>query len=391
MLIGQKATVVGAGIGGLAAALALALRGAQVTVLEQAEAIREVGAGLQITPNGAAVLAGLGLGDGLRRIGLPGQAIALRDGVGGRAVARLPLDLAPGPYNFVHRADLQGLLADAARAAGVAIRLLHRVERFDIDSGRAVLTTAAGAQVRSPLVVAADGLHSVLRRAVGPAPAPAFTGQVAWRALVQGQGPAEPGQATVFMGPGRHIVRYPLRGGSLINLVAVEERAEWLAEGWSHRGDPAALRAAFAGFCPEVQALLRQVDQVHLWGLFRHPVAPLWHRGPVALLGDAAHPTLPFLAQGANMALEDAWVLADCLSNFDGIDAALTAYQAARRDRCERVVAAAAQNARNFHLSNPVLRRGAHLGLSLAGRLAPGALTRRYDWIYGYDAARPDG
>jgi len=299
-------------------------------------------------------------------------------------VLRLDLTRAAGPYYFVHRADLVEMLADAARAGGVRLRFLQQIESVRLGSGGASLTTAQGAAINARLLIGADGLHSVVRGALNGVERPFFTGQVAWRALVPAGGEAAP-EARVYMGPGRHLVCYPLRGGQLINLVAVQERGSWAEEGWHHRDDPANLRAAFADFGPEVQALLRQVEEVYLWGLFRHPVAPVWHRGAAAILGDAAHPTLPFLAQGANMALEDAWVLAAALAGHRETEEALAAYQAARRDRCARVVEAASRNARNYHLSFPPLRAAAHAALRLGGRLAPERMLGRFDWLYGHD------
>jgi salicylate hydroxylase len=384
-LIGLPITVLGGGIAGLAAARALALRGADVTVLEQAEALGEVGAGLQISPNGARVLDALGLGEALRSLGLRAEAVELRDH-GGCRVARLEVGSRAQGYFFLHRADLIGLLAEGARDAGVKVRLLQRIEAVEVGDGGAVLRTAQGGEHRAGLVIGADGLHSVVRQALNGRVVPFFTRQVAWRALVPAEG-AVPRVATVWMGPKRHLVSYPLRSGALVNIVAVEERGTWAAEGWHHKDDPVRLRAAFAGFAPEVRDLLGRVEEAYLWGLFRHPVAQRWYAGgAAAILGDAAHPTLPFLAQGANLALEDAWVLAAKLGAHDTVEAGLAAYQAARAPRAARVIDAATRNARNYHLSVPPLRATAHLALRLTGALAPGALLGRFDWLYGYDA-----
>src|SRR6056297_810603 len=331
-----KCLVIGAGIGGLAAARALALRGAEVTVLEQAEAIREVGAGLQISPNGFAVLRALGLDDALRAVGVQGEAVSLRDYRKGE-VARLDLNrLDSRDYYFLHRADLIEALAEGARAAGVRIRLLQRVAKVE-PGARPAVHLSNGAVLEADLVIGADGLHSKVRTALNGTTAPFFTRQVAWRAVVpnsEGRGP----EARVDMGPLRHVVSYPLREGRLLNVVAVQERAAWTKESWSQRDDPMALRAAFGDFCGEVQEMLGAVGSVNLWGLFRHEVARAWHGEGVAILGDAAHPTLPFMAQGACLALEDGWILAAALDAAGDIGSGLARYQALREHRARRVV-----------------------------------------------------
>ena len=374
MLTGRPVTVIGAGVGGLAAATALAQRGARVRVIEQAPEIAEVGAGLQISPNGAAVLAALGQGAALRAAGLENRAVELRDYAKARPVLRLDLaqyHTGRHPFILIHRARLIELLESAARAAGVEILLGQTADPADIDA---------------PLIIGADGVKSATRVLLNGAAKPFFTGQVAWRAVIADQAVPE---AHVYMGPGRHLVSYPL-GNGLRNIVAVEERAAWAEEGWNHADDPANLRAAFAGFAPEVRRWLDRVDAVKLWGLFRHPVAARWHDDRVALLGDAAHPTLPFLAQGANLAFEDAWVLTDCLEGLPQAEA-LALYQSRRRARAVRVIEAANSNARNYHLRNPLIRATAHRALGLAGRLLPEAPLNRFRWLYGHDVTAPGG
>ena len=387
-LIGQKATVLGGGIAGLAVALALAQRGAQVTVLEQAEAISEVGAGLQISPNGVAVLNALGLGEALAACSPRAEAVQLRNGADGAHVLRLELaKLKPTqPFYFVHRADLIAILADAARAAGVQIRLLQQIAEVTLGDHTPRLTTAQGATLEAPLLIGADGLHSHVREALNGKVAPFFTHQVAWRALIPSD-PAEAHVAQVFMGAGRHLVSYPLRGGTLRNIVAVEERHRWAEESWNVTDDPMALQIAFESFSPQVRGWLAEVENVNLWGLFRHPVAARWHGQGAVILGDAAHPTLPFLAQGANMALEDAWLLAAALAAEDSHEAAFAAYQAARKPRVTRIVEAANANARAYHLGG-ITRAVAHLGLRIGGAIAPQFALKRFDWVYDYDATK---
>ena len=251
-----------------------------------------------------------------------------------------------------------------------------------LEGTGARLSFADGSREQVGLLVGADGVRSVLRGVVNGVAEPFFTGQVAWRALIPATGRAA--EATVFVGPGRHLVRYPLAGRGMVNLVGVEERSTWAEESWSAEDDPAQFRAAFSGFCDEVQRDLAQVASVNLWGLFRHPVAERWHRGHGVLIGDAAHPTLPFLAQGANLALEDAWVLADCLSKAP-VAQALSQYQTRRHARVSRAIAAANANARNYHLSRWWEKLPAHMALRVLDRLAPSLMVRRFDWLYGHD------
>lgn len=380
----NNAIVIGAGIGGLAAATALARRGVAVTVLEQAQAIREVGAGLQISPNGLAVLRALGLEKRLKAQGaVQGQAVVMQAFDKQGDVARLDLTQLPAQqrYLFMHRADLVDALARAAREQNVSFEFGTQV--VDVAAGDVPqLTLADGSTRRAELVVGADGIHSQARVALNGADAGFFTGQVAWRATVPNTvGHAD--VATVTMGAGRHLVSYPLRGGTLVNLVAVEERETWAEEGWNHPDDAANLKQAFAAFSGSARALIDAVEVPTLWGLHRHPVASVWQSGGVALLGDAAHPTLPFLAQGANMALEDAWVLADHVTR--GGTPALEAYQALRVPRVTRIIKVAEGNAWRYHLHPGPLRTLAHLGLRTGSRLAPRRMLGAFDWLYGHD------
>lgn len=367
---GRRVAVVGGGIGGLTAALAFARKGAKVTVYEQAPALTEVGAGLQITPNGAVALRALGLGPALDAGGVAAQAVVPTDGITGRPIARF--DLTGRDYRFFHRADLIDALAAACAAAGVTVVLGRRIEDVARVPGDPVL------------VVGADGVKSRLRAALNPQDAPFFTGQVAWRCLVDAPHPPE---ARIWMLPGRHVVTYPLPGGR-VNVVAVQERAAFAADGWHHADDPRAMMAAFADACPALRDFLAAATGVNLWGLFRYPVAACWQDGSVALLGDAAHPTLPFLAQGANLAIEDAYTLTLACDRDASLVKALLTYQATRRPRVVRAIEAANANARKYHLSG-VSRRVAHAGLRAIGLVAPDAFLGRLSWLYDYDVTAP--
>ncbi|MBM2291041.1 FAD-dependent monooxygenase [Sulfitobacter pseudonitzschiae] len=374
--------VIGGGIGGLAAALAFSRFGAAVTVYEQAEELTEVGAGIQITPNGGRVLAAMGLSGQLDACSLRAQAVQPRDGLTGRAITRFDLGDQTPPYRFFHRAALIDLLATACRQAGVTVHLGARIDAVTTDG---TVRTEQGEQPHA-LVVGADGLHSGARGLLNGQGAPFFTGQVAWRGIVAA--PDVPPVANIWMAPSKHVVTYPLKG-DLLNVVAVQERADWAAEGWHHDDAPANLQAAFADTCAELKGLIGQVETPKLWGLFRHPVAQHWHRDRLAILGDAAHPTLPFLAQGANLALEDAWTLAACCASAPMAEA-LPAYQGKRAQRVTRAIAAANANAKNYHLDG-LQRRIAHAGLRTLGTLAPNAFLKRLSWLYDHDVTASFG
>ena len=381
----RSAIVIGGGIAGLATAAVLGRAGASVTVLEQADALREVGAGLQISPNGMVVLRALGLETELKSRGaVRAQAVSLRDYKRAGEIARLDLGrlAADQHYYFVHRADLLDLLKGAAKRAGADIVLGAHVADV-VPGDMPEVRLSDGTTRRAELIVAADGVHSVARGVLNPQSSAFFTKQVAWRAVVPNvidQGP----EARVYMAPGQHIVSYPIRGSAFLNLVAVEERDAWADEGWNHTGDPQELRARFAQFQGDAAQTIGAVTDVSIWGLFRHPVATNWGEQGVVLVGDSAHPTLPFLAQGANMALEDAWALGRCLNAHQG-DAALAAYTVMRKARVSRIIKTANGNAWRYHLRHGPVRFGAHAVMRLGSHLAPSLMIKPFDWLYRYD------
>ena len=373
--------VVGGGVAGLATARAAAMRGAKVCVFEQAPEIREVGAGLQLSPNGMRVIDALGLGSALRDTSLEGRWVVLRN-QRGKQVLRMDLTKVDGTFLMVHRADLIAALSDDLASLGINLNLNVRIEAGNVRRSEPALT------------VAADGARSGLRAALGGDAPPFFTGQVAWRAIIDAH-LDEPAEAQVFMGAGRHLVSYPLKGGRR-NIVAVQERSTWAADSWNTPDDPEALRAAFADFGGPVPEWLSQVDKVHIWGLFRRPVAQKWYgsvnSASAVLVGDAAHPTLPFLAQGANLALEDAWCLPAALAQSlsgDQSAAAVTRglqlFQDTRRARVVRAIEAANANARNYHIESKALQAIAHAILQGGSAIAPSAAVRKFNWLYGYN------
>jgi len=369
--------VIGGGIGGLTAALACARRGAKVTVYEQAPALTEVGAGLQITPNGARALNALGIDKALDATGVTATAVVPMDALASEEITRFDLSVQTPPYRFYHRAALIDILARGCEAAGVVVKLGARIGGLNADGS----FEADGAVIRPTLTVGADGLHSVVRGLMNTPAKPFFTGQVAWRAMIKTD-KLDPA-ARIWMAPGRHMVTYPLPGGRL-NIVAVQARGQWADEGWHHPDDPGNLRMAFADCGWEVKSILGEVTETNLWGLFRHPVAENWHAGSIAILGDAAHPTLPFLAQGANLAIEDAYVLARCCDEAESVDEGLHDYQQKRRARVVKAIDTANKNARNYHLGG-MQRIVAHAGLRAMGKVAPTAFLNRLGWLYDHD------
>lgn len=369
--------IIGGGIGGLTAALAFARQGAKVTIYEQADALTEVGAGLQITPNGARALNALGLERALDATGITADAVAPMDATSGDEITRFDLSKQQPHYRFYHRAALIDVLARACAAAKVTVRLAARISQVAGDGS----FQSDGEQIAPDLTVGADGLRSVVRGVLNTPQEPFFTGQVAWRAVVK---VAEADHvARIWMAPGRHLVTYPLAGGRL-NIVAVQERQSWAAEGWNHADEAGNLRQAFADCNWAVKSILGDVEKVNLWGLFRHPVAERWHNDKIAILGDAAHPTLPFLAQGANLAIEDAYVLAHASDESEALNQGLAAYQSRRRARVVKAIKAANSNARNYHLGG-IQRRLAHTGLKTMGKVAPNAFLSRLGWLYEHD------
>ncbi|NOD91775.1 NAD(P)-binding protein [Ruegeria sp. HKCCD4884] len=376
---GLRFCVIGGGIGGLATALALQVRGAQVTVLEQAAELTEVGAGLQISANGMTVLRALGVAEGRPAFGQKSFGTVLCDYRKGRVISRVPSPAAGSTY-YYHRADLLDLLHKAALRAGVELCPGSRVTEVRKHPGEAEIVLEGGERLRAECVIAADGGRSAIRPILNGLETPAFTHQVAWRATIPWNRPEHMPRAALTMGPGRHVVTYPLRDQSQMNIVAIEERSDWHEEGWRLEGDPVDLRARFADFGGEVGDILAQVQNVNIWALFLRPVAEKWQNGRLALLGDAAHPTLPFMAQGACLALEDAWCLARAFEAQPGVAQALAAYESARKARARKVVAAAGSNARNFHLRGPMRLAAQAALMALGPRLA-----QRYEWIYSYD------
>ncbi|MGC6471406.1 MAG: FAD-dependent monooxygenase [Parvibaculales bacterium] len=388
----KTAIIVGAGLGGLAAALCLDRIGWRVVVLEQADALADVGAGIQISPNGVKVLRALGLEGAAAALACRPEAGQMRFGKSGRVIFTNPMTDYPSrygaPYLHLHRADLVSVLAQALseRQPG-ALRTGAQVVTHQQDTGDVQVTLASGETVSGDVLIGADGLKSDVRAQMLGVAAPRFTGHVAWRMVVPMDRLTTPPPPTacVWVGAGRHAVTYRLRGGELANFVGVVERKDWREESWTAQGTRAEALADFAGWHPAVTGLIEQADTHYQWGLFDRAPLDTWQDGRVALLGDACHPMLPFMAQGAVQALEDAYVLADSMSRHADIPAALAAYERLRHPRTSKVQAAARANAGLFHRRALAGRLATYGPMWLAGKLSPAIIDRRFAWLYGYD------
>lgn len=384
--------IVGGGIGGLAAALSLLRAGFDVHVYEQVRELREVGAGLAMSPNASRLLYGLGLQQAMETAGVAPLAWRQRRWQDGQTLLLAPLgSVTPPPFGTPlytsHRADILGMLAAAIPAE--RLHLGHKLTALADDGDKVTLTFDNGATVVASAAIGADGIHSAVRRALYGDEHPRFTGCVAWRGLVPADKVAHldlPNEGQLWMGPGKHFVHYPVSAGRFVNFVCLVDRDGWTKESWTEPGDVRDVLAAYQGWHPQVTSLIGAVNEIFVWGLFdREPLAR-WSTGRVTLLGDACHPMLPFLAQGAAQAIEDGCVLAACLTAGAGdMAAALARYERLRRPRSSKIQLIARGNKTRNHLPDGPEQRARDARM-LAGdaEWSIGAT----DWIYDYDATK---
>ena len=383
----------GGGIGGLAAALACARAGWKVRLYERAPAFSEVGAGIQMGPNVVKLLHGWGLAEALAGVAAFPQQLEVRSAISGKTLGRLRLGAAMtqrygAPYATVHRADLHGFLLNAVRQADVTLKLNHTLSRFTQTAAAVTVQTLDGPTIEGDVLVGADGVWSPVRQWLLGDGLPRVTGHLAYRALVPQSGLPEAlrsTQVTAWLGPQLHVVQYPVRGGEWLNVVGiVHGRVPDDLDNWDHCTDAAALRAALADTCAPLQDLVQAIADWRLWALCdRPPMQGAYQHalGRVALLGDAAHPMRPYLAQGAGMAIEDAAelgrVLAQALDPALDVPTMLNRYALNRWQRNARVQARSIRNGQIFHASG-VVRWGRDASLRLLG-----ARLLDVPWLYG--------
>jgi len=385
----MRIIVIGAGIGGLAAALTLTRSGFEVQVFEQASELREVGAGVQISPNATRILHRLGLEEPLRRFGVRPRAIVIRRWDDGSVIARQPLADAcernfGAPYYNFHRAELLDVLS-AAVPDGV-LHLDHRCVGLTQHADRVEVQFHNGATAHADVVVGADGIHSTVREAIVGPESPRFSGHVAYRGLIPAARVAHLGlevAASVWWGPDHHFVSYFVGADARYhNWVAITP-GQWRIESWTAKGEVADALKEFEGWHPQVRALIGSVDSTNRWALYDRDPLPKWTVGRVTLIGDAAHPMLPYMAQGAVQSIEDAAVLAKCLELTDSHDAgtALQRYEDTRKPRASRCQEGSRRNGIMYHLADGEDQRKRDSDLSSAAD----APLPQNAWLYGHD------
>lgn len=389
--------IAGAGIGGLTAALSVANAGFRVEIYEQAERLQETGAGIQLSPNSSRILIALGLRDALDSHLVAPQELRVINARSGRVLARAPLGAAVekrygAPYWVIHRGDLQTALVEAVLAhPDIRLHLGTRIDDFACyRDGITIAGLKAGqsTEQRGAALIAADGIWSRLRLRLGDRRPPRFANHTAWRALAPADEVAEDARApavNLWLGRHAHVVHYPVKGGRLINVVAIV-RDQWTEPGWNAPGERTELLRRFPGatWSAPIRTLLAAPKRWQKWALYDRPPLAHWGEGPVTLLGDAAHPMLPYLAQGGAMAIEDAEVLGRCLAATpDDVPKALHRYERARRSRTARAQRAAQRNGIVYHLGGAAASLRTLAFITMRGD----RLIRHYDWLYGWTPA----
>jgi salicylate hydroxylase len=383
-----KVLVVGAGIGGLTAALALLRKGFDVQVYEQAPALKEVGAGLQLSANGTRVFYELGVGEALKALSCEAAGKEIRMWNTGETwklfdLGKVSVERYGYPYFTVYRPDLLEVLVAAVGRERIHLGMKCAGFSQSVDQ---VEVQFEKRSVVADVLIGADGVHSQVRQGLFGEDRPQFTGIVVWRGIVPMEKLPKHMVRMVgsnWVGPGAHVVHYPLRAGKVMNFVGALERSDWQVESWSARGTTEELAADFAGWHDDVHALIRNIPVPHKWALMTRPPMERWTIGRVTLLGDACHSMVPFLAQGAVMAIEDGFILARVLAGAGDVPEKLFRYENARRERTRRAVEGSTANIGRFHhpaLADPAGARE-YVEREWAGR----NVAERYEWLFRHD------
>jgi salicylate hydroxylase len=376
--------IVGGGLAGLAAAHALARVGIEADVFEAAPALGEIGAAVNVSPNATRALVAIGLGEKIAAVANSSPGIYTRNMQTGEFLEfndrRKIADRYGAPYYTFHRADLLNALA-SERDRGL-IHLDHRLVGIEERSGGVVLAFANGAKIEAAFVIGADGVRSVIRHALYGDDHPTYTGQMVWRALLNGgdvpREVLEPTGHAQWIGPGCHLLAYYIRGEKLVNIVTQEDTDKWVEEGWSTRGDPDEMRLSFPNPEPRLEKLLSIVTECSKWGLFTRPLTENWGRGRIQLIGDAAHAMLPNAGQGACQAFEDADILARWLASCRDPVEAFANFRRIRVPRVHAVQRLSFANARFKHMRDSTQQKD----LIASGK---GSVHGTAEWVWGYD------
>ena len=386
----MKIVVIGGGIGGLAAALQLLKAGVDVQVYEQAPRITEIGAGIQISPNASRLLHRLGLKPAMDAVGVRPRAVHQKRWDDGRTLQRAPLGpeieaTFGAPYYHFHRADLAILLAEAlpTERLHVGNRLVDLAQKGE----RVTARFENGESVEADLLVGADGIHSRVRTLLFGPEKPRFTGCVAWRGLVPAERIRHLGIEVAshnWMGPNGHVVHYWVAGGRMMNVVCVVEHGDWTKESWTDRGEVADVLARYEGWHPTVRDLIGAFPETFVWALHDRAELPRWSDGRVTLLGDACHPMLPMMAQGAAQSIEDGAALASLLeATPDDVAGVLARYETLRKPRATKLQQASAANRERFHLPDGPEQQKRDEAIAASGDRS----IANIGWLYAHDAA----
>ncbi|MFZ3359578.1 MAG: FAD-dependent monooxygenase [Xanthobacteraceae bacterium] len=384
MVTSGSIAIVGGGLAGLGAAQALKAFGIEAEVFEAAPALGEIGAAVNVSPQAFKALRAIGLGDKIAAVGTASPGIYTRNMQSGEFLEfndRLKSAARYGaPYYTFHRADLLDALASALDRS--TIHLGHRLQAIEERGDGVVLSFDNGAEVKAAFVIGADGVRSVIRRALYGDDNPTYTGQMVWRALLKGSDVPdevlEPTGHVQWIGPGCHLLAYFIRGRKLVNIVTQEDTDKWVEEGWSTRGDPGEMRLSFPNPEPRLKKLLSLVTECSKWGLFTRPLTPNWGRGRIQLIGDAAHAMLPNAGQGACQAFEDSYILARWLDACSDPAEAFANFRRVRIPRVQGVQRLSFSNARFKHLRDSAAQKDS----INAGK---GSVHGNAEWVWGYD------